>query len=111
MRRVFAFLDFYKAHILSTIVIALIVAFIVAVNLRSSEPDGFSQGVITGFRLVERENVGTVTMAFVRFKNSQTVVVKVSPLLRCKVGSTVSVREVHTLLGSRYSLAPFQCLA
>ena len=109
MKKILAFFRFYKAHIYSTIVIAIIVLFIIAVNLRSSEPDNYLQGVITGFRLVEGE-VGTVTVAFVKLKSSQTVVVPVIPLLRCKVGSTVSVREAHSLLGSRYSLAPFQCL-
>jgi maltooligosyltrehalose synthase len=109
VRRVFAFFRFYKAHIFSTIVMAVIIAIVIALNVRSSEPDNFKQGVITGFRLVEGE-FGTVTMAFVRLQNSQTVVVRATPLLRCKVGSTVSVREAHSLLGSQYSLAPFQCL-
>ena len=111
MKQIFAFFRFYKAHIYSTIAMAAIILFIIAVNLRSSQPDNFSQGVITGFRLVEEGEVGTVTVAFVKLKSSQTVVVPVMPLLRCRVGSTVSVREAHTLLGSRYSLAPFQCLA
>ena len=110
MKQIFALFIFYKAHIYSTIVMAAIMLFIIAVNLRSSQPDNFSQGVITGFRLVEEGEVGTVTVAFVKLKGSQTVVVPGMPLLRCRVGSTVSVRETHTLLGSRYSLAPFQCL-
>ena len=110
MRRVLAFFRFYKAHIFSTIVMAVIVGFIIALNVRSSEPDSFRQGVITGFRLVEEGKFGTVTMAFVKLENSQTVVVRATPLLRCEVGSTVSVREAHSLLGSHYSLAPFQCL-
>ena len=108
MRRVLAFFRFYKAHIFSTILIAVLVGLAIARNVRSSEPDTFRQGTITGFRLVEKASTGT--MAFVKLENGQTVVVGATPLLRCEVGSTVSVREAHTLLGSYYSLAPFQCL-
>ena len=110
MNQILTFFKFYKAHIFSTIVMAGIVLVIIALNIRSSKPDNFSLGVITGFRLVEEGKVGTVTVAFVRLKSAQTAVVPMMPLLRCKVGSTISVREAHSLLGSRYSLAPFQCL-
>ena len=110
MNRVLLTLKFYKAHIFSTIAIAGIVLIIIALNIRSSEPDKFSSGVVTGFRLVEEGKLGTVTMGFVRLQNSRTVVVRMTPLLRCRVGSTVSVREVHSLLGSHYDLSPFQCL-
>ena len=114
MMRHLIVLRYYWGHISATIIVAAIVAVVVfltvGVNIRTSQPDAFQPGVITGFRLVEELNVGSVLMVFVRLKDGQTVVVRIGRRSRCEVGSTVSVREAHTLIGSRFSLAPFQCL-